>query len=334
MTTESLSDGWEGALRSFLIHLQAVRAPKTARFYRTQVSGLASWATARGIGLHQFADRHLDEYLVERAELGRRETTRHHDELAAKVFCKWSRKNGFMKRDPLKERKLRNPAQPHKHVPTEAEIRSLLRELPRYYDVSHNPPIQYHPAERRAFHRERTTAVIMILLDTACRIGEALHLRVEDFRSGEREIAITQSKGRKPRVIPVCQKTAAAVAEWLRVRRRVLRDVPPDMDEGWLFISETGGRVDEGKFNKSLHRVSSFAGVAGITPHTLRHFTLNRYSLVDLAAAQRIAGHADPKTTMIYTQITSDRMRDLAEKVDIMGKVTGMSAPKARKRLV
>lgn len=139
MSTESLSDGWEGALRSFLIHLQAVRSPKTVRFYRIQRSGIASWAAAKGIGLHQFVDRHLDECLVERAELGRRETTRHHDELAAKVFCKWSRKNGFLKRDPLKDRKLRNPAQPHKHIPTEAEIRSLLRALQHYYDISHNP---------------------------------------------------------------------------------------------------------------------------------------------------------------------------------------------------
>lgn len=69
-------------------------------------------------------------------------------------------------------------------------------------------PIQYHPAERRAFHRDRTTAVIMVLLDTARRIGEALHLRVEDSRAAEREIAKTQSKGRRPRVISVERRKA------------------------------------------------------------------------------------------------------------------------------
>jgi integrase len=49
----------------------------------------------------------------------------------------------------------------------------------------------------------------MVLLDTARRIGEALHLHVEDFRAAEREIAKTQSKGRRPRVISVFRSNVA-----------------------------------------------------------------------------------------------------------------------------
>jgi hypothetical protein len=46
MTTAFTSETWEGALRSFLIHLKAVRAKKTVTFYGARLRQLSSHASA------------------------------------------------------------------------------------------------------------------------------------------------------------------------------------------------------------------------------------------------------------------------------------------------
>jgi hypothetical protein len=49
MLTESTTVPWEEALRSFLLHLKAVRASKTVRFYDTQLSMPVRWANESGL---------------------------------------------------------------------------------------------------------------------------------------------------------------------------------------------------------------------------------------------------------------------------------------------
>jgi len=46
-----------------------------------------------------------------------------------------------------------------------------------------------------------------------------------------------------------------------------------------------------------------------ITLHSLRRFSLNKPAKKNLLMAQRIAGHKDPKTTLIYTEIDPDFIR-------------------------
>ncbi len=80
---------WNAAYRSFILHLKAVRAPKTAYFYEVQLRMLVRHAEADSIPLDKFGKRHLDGYLVARAEGGKSQSTLHHDALRAKVFMKW-----------------------------------------------------------------------------------------------------------------------------------------------------------------------------------------------------------------------------------------------------
>jgi len=54
---------WEGALRSFLLHLKATRAEKTVSYYKAQVLQLIKWANDQGIFLEDFSKRVLDENL-------------------------------------------------------------------------------------------------------------------------------------------------------------------------------------------------------------------------------------------------------------------------------
>jgi hypothetical protein len=99
----------------------------------------------------------------------------------------------------------------------------------------------------------------------------------------------------------------------------VTKHLKPGEDAGWLFLTEFGGRVDEGRFLKFLKRYVAFAGLTGeITLHSLRRYSLNRLSKTDLLGAQRIAGHKETKTTLLYTQLDAEHVRSVHERANVV----------------
>ena len=295
MGTSSVT--WEEALRSFL-HLKAIRAVKTVRFYEVQLKSIIRWANAHQVALDRFGKRHLDEYLGDRLDRGTSRTTLHHDALCAKVFLKWCSRNDILSHSLLADYEVRSAPKTEKYMPSEEDMQKLLQGIVDYWNPERHPDIHSVKPSRRTFHRERNYAIILMLLDSAARIGEILSLRMENYDAEERKFIVIESKGREPRAIPVSNDCAEAVGLWLVVRKRVMRDVPKSADEGGLFISETSTRIDERVFLRTLGKFVEFAGVSDrITLHSLRRYSLNRLAKHNLLMAQTIAGHKETKTT-------------------------------------
>ena len=81
----------------------------------------------------------------------------------------------------------------------------------------------------------------------------------------------------------------------------------------------------------------AFAGVdSRISLHSLRRYSINRLAKHNLLAAQQIAGHKDTKTTLIYTKIDPDYVREAHAQVGVVrGIVSNRNYEKQkRKRLV
>lgn len=319
---------WEGALRSFLLHKKATRAEKTVRFYRIQLTQLIHWANDNGIRLENFGKRILDEYLGYRLDGGTSRTTMGHDSLCAMVFTEWCAKNDYLERDPLQDYKRLKTPTPPKYMPTEADVMQLVSSI---FD-SWNPRINTRIVEvgpaRRDFHRDRDYAIVLALIDTACRTGEILNLRVNDFTKDRVDaqevwqIDVRESKGGMPRAIPLNEVTAEAINQWLKTRRRIMADVPKSEDEGWLFMSETGTKILYRAFHRAFGRLVTFAGLpTKLTLHGLRRFSLNKLAKHNLLMAQTIAGHKDPKTTLIYTNIDPSFVRQQHQEVGVVGKI-------------
>lgn len=133
--------------------------------------------------------------------------------------------------------------------------------------------------------------------------------------------------------MPVSAEWVDALNVWLRQRQKVLAGRE---DEGWLFISEFGGRLDEGRFLKALKKVVAFAGISEhITLHSLCRYPLNRLAKVNLLATQQIAGHKETRTTLLYTQLDPDFVRGVHDSVGVVRDILGNKrAVKRRKRLV
>jgi site-specific recombinase XerD len=324
---------WEEALREFHLHLKASRAAKTARYYEVQLLGLIRWANDDNIALTEFGKRHLDRFLAERIAQGKKPITLRHDALCAKVFFAWCAKNGLLERSNLAEYEIRNAPKPVKYMPSDEDMTTLLRAAIDYWNPDRNEDARFQAPPRRIFHRDRNYAILLGLLDTAARIGEMLSLKVEDSRAGEKSITIRESKGREPRFIPVSAEWAKALDTWLKLRAKLMAGQP--RDEGWLFITEFGTRMDEGRFLKVLKKTLVWAELSDqITLHSLRRYSLNRLAKFNLLAAQQIAGHKETKTTLIYTKLDPDFIREAHASVAVVKNILGSKREERRKRLV
>ena len=357
MATDYTPPPWDEALYSFIQHLKGTsRADKTVQYYRTQLRTLTNWAEDNRIPIDKFGKGKLDDYIVWRKEHGSISTgkplsakTIFDDRLCARKFMEYCSRYDLVPRNLLHDAPNQKPPKPFRYMPSEDEIARLLVALEDYWDPGKNRPVQAFAADRRGFHRVRNVAATMLLLDSACRVGEAMALKLGDMRHAEVtvkgkprtiwQLTIRESgssattKGHEARYVPLSDVTAVAVDEWLKVRKRVMKNAPRDADEGWLFIAETGAKNDEMRYTKMLQRVAAWAELPKTNAHQLRRFSLNKLSKVDLLAAQRIAGHKDTKTTIGYTELDAGHVADVHERAGVMsGIIAAKKVP--RKRLV
>jgi site-specific recombinase XerC len=157
---------------------------------------------------------------------------------------------------------------------------------------------------------------------------------MDEYQASQRMITMRVAKGREPPTNPVSRDCAEAIGLWLKVRARVMANVSKEEDEGWLFISETGTRIDEGRFLRATKEFASYAGLSdNITLHSLRRYSVNRLAKHNLLASQSIAGHKDTKTTLIYTKIDPDFVRQQHEEVGVLRGILNSRRAEKRKRL-
>jgi site-specific recombinase XerD len=130
-------------------------------------------------------------------------------------------------------------------------------------------------------------------------------LKVEDyFQAGKRSLIRFKEKGGKEKEIPVHRKLEEILDEYLKVSK--LRERPNEP----LFPTTLGKSRELGfrpmtRFDGAnlLKRRLRHAGIVGdYSPHSFRATGITNYleNGGTLEAAQRIAGHADSRTTKLY----------------------------------
>jgi integrase/recombinase XerD len=113
------------------------------------------------------------------------------------------------------------------------------------------------------FADRRDTAIIRVLFDTGCRLGELLGLRVADWNRVQDELTVTGKTG--TRIVPLSASTGEALARYLRTRARHRYAA---QDALWLGAK---GPVKDSGVNQLLARRCAQAGTPRINPHRFRH---------------------------------------------------------------
>ncbi|GID28066.1 tyrosine-type recombinase/integrase [Paractinoplanes brasiliensis] len=163
--------------------------------------------------------------------------------------------------------------------------------------------------DRAAEAGTRHHAVMTVLADLGLRVGELVSLNLDDvgWERGHRTVRFV-GKGNKARRRALTPAAADALDAYLAVRGG---------DEGPLFRTSTGARLDRHAIFRLIRRLAGEAGIAGadrLSPHSLRHAfaTAARAEGVPLEDVQDAMGHADPRTTRRYDRDRHNLDRDPA----------------------
>ena len=215
-----------------------------------------------------------------------------------------------------------------------------LTELVRAPRRERAPVVLTRDEVRRLLGEMSGTAqlVARLLYGTGMRLLECLRLRVKDLDFETGELVVRAGKGNKDRRTPLPRVLSAPLRRHLEAVRTLHdRDVAegfgkvwmPDALEvkypnanaswSWQWVFPAGKRstdprsgierrhhMGEQVVQRAVQEAVRRSGIAkAATPHTLRHSFATHLlqSGHDIRTVQELMGHADVKTTMIYTHV-------------------------------
>lgn len=187
------------------------------------------------------------------------------------------------------------------------------KSLPKPLSVAEMEALLAAPAKLASPEAARDVAMIELLYAGGMRVSELVSLNMGDVNL-EAGFVRCLGKGSKERIIPIHQKAAWAIKEYMvEARPRLLHGG----GEEALFLNRRGERLTRQGFWLILKTYAKAAGLKKVvTPHTLRHsFATHILSGgADLRAVQELLGHANISSTQIYTHLTSEHVRQAYEK--------------------
>jgi integrase len=155
------------------------------------------------------------------------------------------------------------------------------------------------------------------------RLGEALSLRISDIDSERMKVHIRQAKGKKDRYVTLPLLSLEALRRYWATHRNPKLLFPTGRTPEERHQAETF--MDRGGLQKSFKAIVKDVGIhKAITLHSLRHCygMLLTDAGIGLRAIQQEMGHECPKTTAIYTQLSSYTQHDTDRRINgLMGRL-------------
>ena len=178
----------------------------------------------------------------------------------------------------------------------------IPKTLPRYLSLEESERLLSSVDSR---NRARDYCILCIFLNYGLRISEIVGLNLSDIRSDHLRVL---GKGSKERVVYLNDATAAAINDYLLVRKHLQA-----LDRNALFLSNRKTRMSREAVHNMVKKSLLRAGLdaSKYSAHKLRHTaaTLMLQNGVDVRTLQELLGHEHLNTTQIYTHVDSSDLR-------------------------
>ncbi len=307
----------EAFMEKFLAYSQANHSPATFKRYRAVIDHFRKYLRQRSdiVFLSQVKAREIDEYKVFRkgewvnpngdpvkcdedvsdhTRKGARAHTINFEIGTLRTIFYMALKWGYIKENPAKgvvRLKVNDSKKPR--FLTNEECRRLLENSPA-----------------------KLRDVYYVFLNTGMRKAELENLEWSDIDFKRRKIKIQRKDFWQPktgeREIPINQCTFNLLAKLKKANDKGLKS-------DFVFPHRDGSRIKD-KLREQLIRIAQKAKIEGLTKlHSLRHTYASHLVMkgVDLPTVQKLMGHSDIQTTMIYSHLAPDHLADAAEKLEI-----------------
>lgn len=161
----------------------------------------------------------------------------------------------------------------------------------------------------------RNYAIIIVLYRAGLRVSELCNLTLSDCNFETGMIYVQNGKGGKDRMVPMDNDIISSLQAWIGI-------CP---ESPFAFCTGQGERLDPRYVRELCYRLSAKAGVyvqdgkekKKVSPHKFRHscFTsMLQEGNLNIREIQKLAGHSRLETTMIYTHVVMDDIKDKVRK--------------------
>lgn len=168
-------------------------------------------------------------------------------------------------------------------------------------------------------NRTRDLAIVSLILGSGLRISEAVSLDMDSIDWKKQHVLVTRKGGKKD-VVAFSDIALYDMYEYAEIRSK---EYKPDKNENAFFLSSptrTGKseRIKVRTCQKMIEKYVQGFGKGQLTLHKLRHtFATNHYKHnKDIASLKRQLGHTNINTTMIYTHVLDNTLKDSVNKAD------------------
>ena len=264
------------------------RADATRRAYVSDMTAFADWMSRSGVTGPAEVDRlHLRRYLASLSTRRLARATVARKAAALRCYFAWSVRSGRVALDPA--RSLRAPSGKGRlpRVLSAGEIDTLLG------------------GDGTSVLDQRDRALLELLYAAGLRVSELCGLDRVGVDLRGRTVTVL-GKGGKERRVPIHDRAAAALDQWLRQGRTQMPG-PPEA----VFVNQRGSRLGP----RDVRRILDRRAAAPTHPHALRHSFATHLldGGADLRVVQELLGHASLSTTQIYTHVSKERLRAVYE---------------------
>ena len=157
----------------------------------------------------------------------------------------------------------------------------------------------------------RDRLLLMTAYSSGLRLAELVSLKLEHIDSKRMLIRVVQGKGNKDRYTTLSEKLLKELRNYYRIYK------PTD----WLFYStHPGNPLSTSSAQKIFSAAKKKAGITqGRGIHTLRHcFATHMLEAgYDIHRIQRMLGHKNLSTTMVYLNVTRESISQIKSPLDI-----------------
>ncbi|MEZ4854055.1 tyrosine-type recombinase/integrase [Flavobacterium sp.] len=151
--------------------------------------------------------------------------------------------------------------------------------------------------------------LLSLIYSAGLRIGEAINLQTKHIDSKRMLILVQNAKGKKDRYTLLSETLLVLLREYYKQYK----------PKEYLFEGQNAEQYTSASAQKVLQHLAKKVGIKKrVTLHTLRHSFATHLleNGTDLRYIQELLGHSSPKTTMIYTHVSSTSIQKIKNPFD------------------